>query len=776
MRARIALLVPSALACVALLWIFSPLIHGQLLLLGEGHGLLSQYPLYILLGQTMQRGQLPMISSLVGGGLPLMATGEVGVMHPLNLLAFHYLEPARAWSLLQLTGLLLTYVAARWLGRAQGLSEASAALTGLISALGGSSLLASTTLADSLALPMVPLTLFFASRYVLEGRLLHAGLAGAAVAMADLAGSPSLAMIALLTLPAVGALSWDPAQDPPRAIPADTRRGARALRLGLLPLLVLGIGALVAAPQLVLTWDWQAAAAFLTPVTDAPESFSAGQILAWLVSPLDVLPAQPHALPSPAYVGILPLGLAVLAPVLASSARRSLLLPLMLVVTGLALQPVASQLSILDGLLSVKSPMDLLLLTALGLALLAGHGCEALSRLLRLHPHALGQKFAGIFPLLLMTVTAVDLGVHASSVCLWLDPGLLSRAPPTAQVLPGLGYHRLLSLPGGAVPAAKSDTTEVSPFLAQQALFWPNLNILQKVATVGAQVSRPLGTWHLLEQALLDGLLPERLSAQSARADLPSDPTQPSSREVADETVHLLQVAGVRIVATYHALTHPLLLPLAEVPIPELATPVRLYGIEDPLPRAWLARSLRACTWEDTLKRLEARRAGSGWNPCLISEHTDDSPDESNALVAFLEPMARGEQVFEVKVSTRNDAWVIQRELWAPGWTALVDGIPQSVVAADGLYRATQVPAGEHIVRFEYRPRGMNDGLLLNMLGITILGALTLLNRRKPPGWSELESADPVASAQDSQHPPSRTRHPPGSDLGPGDPEHEWYN
>lgn len=763
MRARIHLLVPIILACLPILWAFQPLLQGSILLLGEGHGLLSRYPLHMLFGQSLQRGQLPMITALLEGGLPLMATGEVGVMHPLNLLAFRYLDPGLAWSAMQLLSLLFTFVSGRWLGKTRGFSEPIACLSGLIGALGGASLAQLEGLPDALALPMLPLGLTFGIRYVQEGRLLNAGLAGACLAMTVLAGSSGLGLVLLLILPLTASVLLEPSGPVPNLEMLLLDRRGIALRLGLFPVVAVGVAVLVAAPQLMLTWDWLPHAAVLRRTGSDVGSASLTQVLAWLISPLGnpgttVLPGPP-----PLYVGILPLLLAFLAPLLAGRRGRRLLFPLLLSASGVLLLPLGPMLCSLTGPVRLDATTDLLLPSAIGLGLLAGHGTQSLKTLLDRHPHALGRVFAAGLPLLILCVTGVDLGAHAHTLCRWLAPDALKQEVPTVKALPGLGHHRLFSVAGGTGWSGTPSTE--SPFLAQQTLFWPNLNVLYKVAAVGAQVSRPHRLWYALEQTILAGLLPKNSVPPNASS------SETSAREVDLGTVHLLQAAGVRIVASYFTLNHPLLLPLVEVQVPGLTTPARLYGIEDPLPRAWLARSLRACTWETAIERLKERHIGPGWSPCLISAQDDPAPDESAAMVSFLEPIARGEQVFELKVSTRKEVWVIQRELWAPGWIALVDGVPQDVMAADGIYRAARVPAGEHNVRFEYRPRGMNDGLLLNMLGIALLGLLTLLRGRSTQGMESLPDDAPGAPGAAVLPGQSSDGHAflPKSDA-------EWYN
>jgi hypothetical protein len=57
-----------------------------------------------------------------------------------------------------------------------------------------------------------------------------------------------------------------------------------------------------------------------------------------------------------------------------------------------------------------------------------------------------------------------------------------------------------------------------------------------------------------------------------------------------------------------------------------------------------------------------------------------------------------------VHVSARAPGWVVLNDVWHPWWYAEVDGAPAKLLRANGIFRAVAVPAGEHNVRFTFRP------------------------------------------------------------------------
>ncbi len=48
------------------------------------------------------------------------------------------------------------------------------------------------------------------------------------------------------------------------------------------------------------------------------------------------------------------------------------------------------------------------------------------------------------------------------------------------------------------------------------------------------------------------------------------------------------------------------------------------------------------------------------------------------------------------------------------------------------MFRGVVVPAGEHVVRFDYRPVSFRIGVWLCALGLALCAALAFYSRRKP--------------------------------------------
>jgi hypothetical protein len=82
-----------------------------------------------------------------------------------------------------------------------------------------------------------------------------------------------------------------------------------------------------------------------------------------------------------------------------------------------------------------------------------------------------------------------------------------------------------------------------------------------------------------------------------------------------------------------------------------------------------------------------------------------------------------------IVVEVEGPGRLVLSEVAYPGWTADVDGRAVEVELEDGLFRAVDVPAGKHSVRFEFRPTSLYVGLVLTIVS---LGCLAFLWSRRP--------------------------------------------
>ena len=76
-----------------------------------------------------------------------------------------------------------------------------------------------------------------------------------------------------------------------------------------------------------------------------------------------------------------------------------------------------------------------------------------------------------------------------------------------------------------------------------------------------------------------------------------------------------------------------------------------------------------------------------------------------------------------LEVEAAAPGWLVLRDLYFPGWEALVDGQPAEIRVADTAFRAVPLAAGRHEVVFLYRPDSFKIGLVLSGLAMLIIAA-----------------------------------------------------
>lgn len=101
-----------------------------------------------------------------------------------------------------------------------------------------------------------------------------------------------------------------------------------------------------------------------------------------------------------------------------------------------------------------------------------------------------------------------------------------------------------------------------------------------------------------------------------------------------------------------------------------------------------------------------------------------------NASINIYEP----ERV-EIETISTQPAYLVLSDAYMPGWKVFVDGEEKALHVANHAFRAVLVPAGEHVVLFEYKPisfaigRFISGGVLillaLNVFGLTSISMLS---------------------------------------------------
>jgi len=149
-----------------------------------------------------------------------------------------------------------------------------------------------------------------------------------------------------------------------------------------------------------------------------------------------------------------------------------------------------------------------------------------------------------------------------------------------------------------------------------------------------------------------------------------------------------------------------------------------VYLNHDALPRVFVVHSARAVPDDaQTLRILREPAFDPLVEVLLAAEQVGTGqPPTMGADKAELLTYDTGRIAVEVQAAT--DGYLVLTDTWYPGWRARVDGQESPVLRADLIFRAVQVPAGEHMVEFTYAPGSFRVGLWVSAAALFVLSGL----------------------------------------------------
>jgi len=156
---------------------------------------------------------------------------------------------------------------------------------------------------------------------------------------------------------------------------------------------------------------------------------------------------------------------------------------------------------------------------------------------------------------------------------------------------------------------------------------------------------------------------------------------------------------------------------------------MNVYRNPKAMPRAWFVENVRQVT---DPKETMGIVGSPGFNPkalALIDQPVDFPFEGADSLSKAIVP-ANTYQAFSFVIHTSSvkNGFLVVSEIWYPtGWTATVDGSPAPVIRTDYGLRGMPVPAGEHTIRFEYRSRAIQAGFLISEFALAAIAVVLLL-------------------------------------------------
>lgn len=166
----------------------------------------------------------------------------------------------------------------------------------------------------------------------------------------------------------------------------------------------------------------------------------------------------------------------------------------------------------------------------------------------------------------------------------------------------------------------------------------------------------------------------------------------------------------------------------------------RLYENLRAMPRVWLAREIALVKPEEALQAIKTSKLPDGkeFDPArtaLVEESLSLAPQEIDPN-ASSEVVSLSDTVMEVRTSSAAPSILVSSDPYYPGWKVSVDGQSARLLRADYAIRGVELSAGQHLVRFEFRPRSYYYGAIISAIALLALvfivsKALILTARRK---------------------------------------------
>ena len=644
-------------------------------------------------------------------GVPLVGTLQAGFFYPFHVL---YLLLPTGWALAASTALHVALAAGATaaFARRAGASPAGATLAGLVFATTG-------TMRHWQLWP-----------YLLEA---CAWLPVGALGVLDLGDVRRRSRGALLLVAAAGA-SWLAGGPQGTVFAVYTWGGLLVARLALAPHEVgarvraiaaaagaLVAGALLGAAALLPAYDVAReglratstmSPEFLFPMSSPIPSHVA---LAWFWSePWVLLPAfllAPLALRSaPGWLSAFAAGVGGLALLISLGPRI----------------PVFPLYNLLPALGWFREPTRLLVIAGFCLAVAAGLGLDTLVRVL-------GRTMAG--PVVVAGVVA-GLVVHALQMQRADPPLPFARTAVPWTAANSEAYARLADAAGGD-RVWPFNTTVFANSLPPKL---PSLTRLHSIEDYEPLALRRQSEFfvYFLEGSTRFWQMTRAFDGRMGRLTAPRGRGSPGTRR------RLLDLTATRFVlvpppALYRAdlaafVREAGLVAVAAPPAAVTAAGLTLFENPHALPRAYVtSRARRAPAAREVLETM----AAESFDPLVeswIEADTDLVPPAGAPPRGAAATIVRDDpQVVEIRATLAAPGLVVLADTYAHGWRATVDGVPAPILATNHLFRGVTAPAGEHLVRFEYRPWSLWIGVAVSLATALGLGMLAWVLRVGTP-------------------------------------------
>lgn len=255
----------------------------------------------------------------------------------------------------------------------------------------------------------------------------------------------------------------------------------------------------------------------------------------------------------------------------------------------------------------------------------------------------------------------------------------------------------------------------IKPYVFLKNSLYPNSNAIWDISHAQASVGRFLRRNSFMDQSIRD------LAVGGV-----------DKSELNDQALKLLRIQGVNKIVALEKIENKTTLKPAETLSSDTAT-LQLFNLEIQNPRFYAARTTyNATTVEDAFKIFFSDEYTPQQTVLLESEIGISTPSAEVAIDLKKDTDTRLE--FEVTPQNKSGILVLT-DTYYPGWKAYIDDVPTPIYPANISERAVVVPEGKHKVKFVFESQSFRSGVVISAISYSVvtlylLGRL-ILNKRK---------------------------------------------
>lgn len=171
---------------------------------------------------------------------------------------------------------------------------------------------------------------------------------------------------------------------------------------------------------------------------------------------------------------------------------------------------------------------------------------------------------------------------------------------------------------------------------------------------------------------------------------------------------------------------------------------ITLYENKTMMPKAWIANDRLALSEDEILRVIKEGKFGDGrlFKPQdttliesthstnqILSSIPNSQAQPSQVTIEHYEP-----QMIQLRARCPQPGYLVLSEIYYPGWEAYVNDVQTPIERVHYALRGLRLAPGDHQVKFIFRPKSFQRGLMASTLGAVILLIGAVISRRPMRG------------------------------------------